>query len=109
MQFLVTLPVLAQPWCREVPIRAYLARDLAEIITKVFGRRPTPEPVAIIDFVNDQPRLKHERMRNHRDMERVSVLLDVQLLLDLASRVREESPLGPNGGAELICFKDIVR
>src|SRR5436305_8961231 len=97
MQFLVTLPVLAQPWCREVPIRAYLARDLAEIITKVFGRRPTPEPVAIIDFVNDQPRLKHERMRNHRVMERVRIFLNIQVLLYLTPRIRKKGPLRPNG------------
>ena len=37
--------------------------------------------------------LEHERVRDHRVVLRVGVLLDVEVLLDGASRVRQERPL----------------
>ena len=50
----------------------------------------------------DEPRLEHERVRDHRVVLRVGVLLDVEVLLDGAVRVREEGPLGADRRAELL-------
>jgi hypothetical protein len=44
--------------------------------------------------VDDQPGLEHQRVRDHRVVLRVGVLLDLQILLNGAVRVGEEGPLG---------------
>ena len=47
------------------------------------------------------PGLEHERVRDHRVVMGVGVLLDVEVLLHLAPGVGEERPLGADRGAEL--------
>ena len=41
VQFLIALlPVLAQPWSCEVPVRANLARDFSQVLPEIFRRGP---------------------------------------------------------------------
>jgi hypothetical protein len=49
-----------------------------------------------------RPGLSHERVRDHRVVVGVGVLLDVEVLLDDAPRVGEEGPLGADRGPELL-------
>ena len=65
-------------------------------------RGAPPEPVAVVDAVDDEPGLEHERVRDHRVVLGVGVLLDVEVPLDDAPRVGEERPLGADRGAELL-------
>ena len=76
--------------------------DVAQVAPEVVERRPPPEPVAVVDRVDDEPRLEHERVRDHRVVVGVGVLLDVEVLLDDAPRVGEERPLGADRVAELL-------
>ena len=52
--------------------------------------------------MDDEPGLEHERVRDHRVVLGVGVLLDVEILLDDALRVGEEGPLGADRGTELL-------
>ncbi len=82
------------------PSRGDLARHGAQVVPEVADRRPPPKPLAVIDAVDDEPRLEHERMRDHRIMLRVSVLRDVEVLLNGSLGVGEEGPLGAHRRAE---------
>src|SRR5215217_5228076 len=85
-----------------VPGRADLGADRAQVVAEVDERRAPPEPVAVVDAVDDEPRLEHGRVRDHRVVLAVGVLLDVEVPLDDAPRVGEERPLGSDRGAELL-------
>jgi hypothetical protein len=52
--------------------------------------------------MDDQPRLEHERVGDHRVVLGVGVLLDVEVLLDDPPGVLEEGPLGADRVAELL-------
>ncbi len=52
--------------------------------------------------MHDEPGLQHERVRDHRVVVGVGVLLDVEVLLHRAPGVREERPLRADRGAELL-------
>src|SRR5215213_279055 len=94
------VPSLAQSRRAQVPVRADLPGDGAQVVPDVDERRASPEPVAVVDGVDDEPGLEHERVRDHRVVFRVGVLLDVEVLLDDALRVGEEGPLRADRGAE---------
>src|SRR3954447_22527623 len=49
------VPRLAQPRRAQVPVRADLARGGAQVVPEVGDRGPAPEPVAVVDAVDDQP------------------------------------------------------
>src|SRR5499433_204276 len=101
------VPRLAQPRRAQVPIRADLTRRCTQVLPQIVDRRPTPVPVAVIDAVNDQSRLEHERVRNHRIMLGVGVLRNVEVFLDRPFGIREKGPLGANRGSKLL--KRVVR
>src|SRR3954463_10451054 len=96
------VPGLAQPGRAEVPVGAGLGADRAQVAPEVDERGAPPEPVAVVDRVDHEPRLEHERVRVHRIVVGVRVLLDVQVLLDDAPRVGEERPLRADRRAELL-------
>ena len=48
-------------------------------------------------------------MGNHGIVERIGVLSDVEIFLDLARRVGEERPVRADPGAKLIRLGDVVR
>src|SRR5258708_6402352 len=77
---------LGQPGSAEVPVGTDLARNGPQVVVEVIDRRAAPEPVAVVDAVDDEPRLEHERVRDHRVVLGVGVLLEVELLLDDAPR-----------------------
>ena len=52
--------------------------------------------------MDHEPGLEHERVRDHRVVAGVGVLLDVEILLDDPAGVLEERPLGADRGTELL-------
>src|SRR5215203_4734122 len=96
------VPGLAEAAYAEVPVGADLGADRAQVAPEVDERGAAPEPVAVVDAVDHKPRLEHERVRDHRVVVGVGVLLDVEVLLDDALRVGEKRPLGTDRGAELL-------
>src|SRR5580704_2737339 len=89
------VPSFAESWGAQIPVGADLARHNPQVVPEVDDRRPPPEPIAVIDAVDDESRLEHECMWNHRIMLRVGVFRDVEVLLNGSVGVREEGPLGP--------------
>jgi len=67
---------------RSDPSRADFARHGAQVVPKIDDRWTAPEPVTVVDAVNDEARLEHQRVRNHRIMLGVGVLLDVEIFLN---------------------------
>jgi len=88
------VPCLAESRRAQVPVGTDFTRHNAQIMPKVCDRRPAPKPVAVVDAVDHQAWLEHQRVRNHRIVFGVGILLDVEVLLNLSLRVGEEGPLG---------------
>src|SRR5580704_1256376 len=96
------VPGLAEPRGAQIPVRADLAGGVPQVTPQVGERRAAPEPVAVVDTVNDQSRLEHQRVRDHGVVLGVGVLLDVQVLLDRTAGIGQEGPLGAHRRAELL-------
>ena len=96
------IPCLAEPRSFQIPVGADLARHGPQVMPEIDDRRPAPEPIAVIDAVDDESRLEHERMRDHRIVLRVGVFRDIQILLNGSVGVGEEGPLGAHRSAELL-------
>jgi hypothetical protein len=90
------LPGLAEAGGAEIPVGTNLACCLAKVAPQnYFDRRPAPEPVAVVDAVDHEPGLEHERVRDHRIVVRVGVLLDVEVLLHLAAGIERNVHCAP--------------
>src|ERR1700722_16392221 len=96
------VPGFAEPRGAQIPVWAGLAGGDAQVPPQVVERRAAPEPVAVIDTVNDQPRLEYQRVRDHGVVLGVGVLGDVQVLLDGPAGIGQEGPLGADRRAELL-------
>ena len=92
----------------DVPVRPALPGDHAQILPKFLHGRSAEVPIAIIDLVDDKTRFKHNDVRDHRIVLRISVLGDVQLLLNDAARIGEERPVRADTAPILVGLGDIV-
>src|SRR3954466_11134204 len=52
----------------QIPVRSDLAGHGAQVVPKIDDRGAAPKPIAVVDAVNYEARLEHERMRDHRIM-----------------------------------------
>src|SRR5262252_369026 len=95
-------PGLAEPGRAQVPVRADLGRGRPQVVPQVVEGRAAPEPVAVVDAVDDQSGLEHQGVRDHRVVLGVGVLGDVQVLLDDPAGVGQEGPLGADRVAEVL-------
>src|SRR6266851_4412064 len=66
----------------DVPVGAEPTRDVAEVRPQLGNRRPAPKPITIVNLVDLGPWLQDQRVRDHRVIRRIGVLLDVQVVLD---------------------------
>ena len=64
------------------------ARHRSQVVPEVNDRGPAPEPVAVIDAVDNETRLEHECVWNHWIVLGVGVLRDVEVLLNRSFRLR---------------------
>src|SRR5277367_4369242 len=84
------IPCLAESRSTQIPVWADFTRGGAQIVPKIDDRWTPPEPVAVIDGVNHEARLENERMRDHRIVLGVGVLLDVEVFLNGSVGIRKE-------------------
>ena len=96
------VPGFTQPRGAQIPVRADLARTRPQIVPEVENGWPPPEPIAVVDAVDNESRLEHECVRNHRIVFRVGVLRNVEILLNRSAGVREEGRLGADRRSELL-------
>ena len=81
------LPSCSEVGRCDVPIRpAYLGYG-AEVLTELLQGRPTEEPVAIVDFINNKAGLKDNHMRDHWIVEGIGIFGDIEIFLHDTSRV----------------------
>jgi hypothetical protein len=62
---------------------------------KINDRRTALEPVAVIDAVNDEAGFEDERVRNHRIIVWIGVLLDIEVLLDYSAGSERKAHSAP--------------
>src|SRR5216683_6450591 len=71
----------------DVPVRAVLPQHGTQVLPKLFDGRSAEKPVAVIDLEDNETRFEDDDMRDHRIVLGVRVLGDVEVLLNLASRI----------------------
>src|SRR5580692_6545838 len=96
------IPCLAESRSTQIPVWADFTRHGAQVAPKIGDRRTAPEPVAVIDAVDHETRFEHERMRDHRIVLGVGVLLNVEILLNRSTGVCKECPHGSDRRTELL-------
>ena len=91
----------------DVPVRAEPLIQLPQVVGEVGHRRPPPVPVAVVDAEDPQVG-SVPGCGGSSDRGRGRVLGDVQVLLYLATGIRQERPLGADPVTELGCLQELV-
>src|SRR5712672_170283 len=92
----------------DVPIRTAFLQHNAQVLPKLFDGRSAKKPVAVINLEYHETRFENDDMRDHRVVLGVRVLGDVEILLNLASRIRQKGPMSADARAVLIRRKHVV-
>src|SRR5262245_38362498 len=92
----------------DVPVRPAFLGHSTQVLAEIFDRRAAKEPIAVVDFVDDQAGLKNNRVGDHGIVHRVGVLSDVEIFLNSAPRVGEKRPMGADGATIFVGLGDIV-
>src|ERR1700719_149144 len=82
-----SLPSCSEVGRCDVPIRPTFLGYGAEVLTELLQGRPTEKPVAIVDLINDKAGLEDNHMRDHRIVEGIGILGDIEILLHDTPRV----------------------
>src|SRR5437660_12611818 len=92
----------------DVPVRTAFLQHSTQVLPKLFDGRSAKKPVAVVDLEYNQTRFEDDDMRNHRIVLGVRVLGDVEILLNLSSRIGQKGPMSADAGAVLIRRKHVV-
>src|SRR6266481_4445708 len=87
----------------DVPVRTAFPQHNTQVLPKLFDGRSTKKPIAVVDLEYYEARFKDDDMRDHRIVLGVRVLGDVEILLNLASRIGYKGPMSTDAVAVLIC------
>src|SRR5260370_27337745 len=71
----------------DVPVRTAFPQHSTQVLPKLFDGRSAKKPVAVINFEYNETRFEDNDKPDHRIVLGVSVLGDVEVLLNLASRI----------------------
>src|SRR5437870_13563688 len=85
-----------------VPVRTAFLQYSTQVLPKLFDGRSAKKPVAVVDLEYNETRFEDDDVRNHRIVLRVRVLGDVEILLDLSSRIGQEGPMSADAVAVLV-------
>src|SRR6266478_607114 len=81
------LPSRFQFWAGDVPVRTALPQHSTQVLPKLFDGRSPKKPVAVIDLEYDETWFQDDDMGDHRIVLGIRVLGNVEVLLNLASRI----------------------
>jgi hypothetical protein len=80
------------------PLRAGVeVLDDAQVLAEIFQSGPAPEPVAVVNLINDKTGFEDNHVGDHGIVDRIRAFGDVEIFLDDASRVAcryQEMPAG---------------
>jgi hypothetical protein len=71
----------------DVPVRTAFPQYSTQVLPELFDRGSAEEPVAVVDLEYNEARFEDDDMRDHRIVLGVGVLGDVEILLNLSSRI----------------------
>src|SRR5712671_3473861 len=71
----------------DVPVRTAFLQHGTQVLPKLFNGRSAKKPVAVVDFEYNETRFEDDDMWDHRIVLGVRVLCDVEILLNLSSRI----------------------
>src|SRR6266404_2404367 len=91
-----------------VPVRTTFLQYSTQVLPKLFDGRSAKKPVAVVDLEYNETRFEDDDMGNHRIVLGVRVLGDVEILLNLSSRIGQKSPMSADTVAVLIRQKHVV-
>src|ERR1700732_5391415 len=77
----------------DIPIRTAFLQQRTQSVPKLFDGRSTKKPVAVVDLEYNEARLEDNDMRDHRIVLGVRILGDVEILLNLASRIGKKGQM----------------
>jgi hypothetical protein len=92
----------------DVPVGAAFFGNGAEVLAEFFHGGAAEEPVAVVDFVDEEAGLEDDHVGDHGIVKRIGVFGDVEIFLDGAAGVGEERPVGVDAGAIFVGFGDVV-
>ena len=98
------LPRCFEFGCCDVPVRPAFPGNDTQILPEIFQSGSAEEPVAVIDSVHDKAGLKDDHVGDHRIVQGVGVLGDVEILLHDPPRVGKERSVGADSTAIFIGF-----
>jgi len=108
-EFLITvLPRRFQVRICNIPIGPTFSENRTQILAKIFDCGSAKEPIAVVDLVNDETRFKHDRVWDHRIVQRIRVFGNIEIFLNYAPRVGQERPVGANSAAKFIGLNNSV-
>src|SRR6266478_6083636 len=71
----------------DVPVRTAFLQDRTQVLPKLFNGRSAKKPVAVVDFEYNETRFEDDDMGDHRIVLGIRILGDVEILLNLSSRI----------------------
>src|SRR5260370_9239890 len=71
----------------DVPVRTALLQHSTQVLPKLFEGRSAKKPVAVIDLEYDKTGFEDDHIWNHRIVLGVRILGNVEVLLNMASRI----------------------
>src|SRR5258708_4394485 len=86
----------------------HFLNNRTQVLPKLFDGRPAEKPVAVVDLEYHETGFEDDDMRDHRIVLGVRVLGDVEILLNLASRIGQKRPMSASAGAVLIGRGNVV-
>ena len=82
-EFLITLlPRSCQIRSCDIPIGSTFSENRTQILAEILDCGSAKEPVAVVDLVNDETRFKHDRMWDHRIVQRIRVFGNIEIFLN---------------------------
>src|ERR1700686_2975400 len=72
----------------DIPIRTSLLQHGTQVLPKFFDGRPAKKPVAVKDLEYNEIRLQDNDMGDHKILLGVCIFGDVEILLNLSSRIQ---------------------
>ena len=71
----------------DVPVWPAFLGNGTKVLAEIFHSGPAEVPVAVVDLIDDETGLEDNHMGDHRIVDRIRILGDVEIFLDDTPRV----------------------